>query len=67
MYLLVLSLGLLAALPGTAHGQGCSQCRDTVSQTNPVVQSSYREAILVMIAAASTVSGAAFLVLRRFR
>ncbi len=49
------------------HAQGCSQCRDTVSQTNPGVQSSYRTAIVIMIAAAATLSTVAIVTLRRMQ
>lgn len=63
-------LVLLALLYYSAQaliGQGCSQCRDTVVQTNPAVQSSYRVAIMVMIAAASGLSIAAALVFRKMQ
>ncbi|WP_419806754.1 copper resistance protein CopC [Terriglobus sp.] len=49
-----------------ASAQGCSQCRDTVSQTNPAQQQSYRVAIGIMLAGALTVGGAGVLVVRRF-
>ncbi len=58
---------MLAAGLGMARGQGCSQCRDTVSQTNQAVQASYRGAIAGMITAAAGVVTAGVLVLRRFR
>ncbi|MFN2976041.1 copper resistance protein CopC [Terriglobus aquaticus] len=49
-----------------AEAQGCSQCRDTVSQTNPAQQQSYRIAIAIMLAGAVSVVGAGVFVIRRF-
>ena len=54
------------ALCARAGAQGCSQCRDTVSQTNPAQQESYREAIGIMLAGVVAVGGAGVLVMRRF-
>lgn len=51
----------------TAYGQGCSQCRDTVSQTNPAVQGSYRTAIGIMLGAVAVVGTAGVVIIRRFR
>ena len=51
------------ALSGQLGAQGC---RDTVSQTNPAQQQSYREAIGIMLGGALAVAGAGALVVRRF-
>ena len=66
----VLRAGLVAALGCSLslgmRAQGCSQCRDTVSQTNPAQQQSYREAIEIMLAGVTCIGGAAVFVARRF-
>ena len=58
----------LSALSWSMHAraQGCSQCRDTVSQTNPAQQRSYRDAIGIMLAGVISVGSAGVLVMRRF-
>lgn len=61
---LVLGLSLWCC---AAFGQGCSQCRDTVAQTPPGVQASYRDAIGVIMGGVSVVLGAGFWVFRRLR
>ena len=66
LFLSSLLIGLTAAVPSLA-AQGCSQCRDTVSQTNPGVQASYRRAILILIAAVSGFALTTTLVLRRMQ
>ena len=53
-------------LSARLEAQGCSQCRDTVSQTNPAQQQSYRQAIGILLAGAVSVSSAGVLVMRRF-
>lgn len=50
----------------TARAQGCSQCRDTVSQTSPAQQQSYRSAIEILLTGAVVVGGASAFVVRRF-
>ena len=64
---LLLGLLLCVGVGSPARAQGCSQCRDNVSQTNPAVQQSYREAILLMIGAVGVVTSAMVLVMRRMR
>lgn len=58
-------LSVIGASAGRA--QGCSQCRDNVSQTPPGVQKSYRIAIAVMLSGALGVGSAATIALRRLR
>ena len=60
-----IALLLLTAI--AARGQGCSQCRDTVSQTNPAVQSSFRLAIGIMLGSVLAIGTAGVVVIRRFR
>ena len=47
-------LALAFALAPAARAQGCSQCRDNVSQSSPATQAGYRKAILVMGGVATT-------------
>jgi hypothetical protein len=56
-----------AVLMGSAYGQGCNQCRESVGQTPLRTQAAYRHGIEVMVAAAACVCGATVLVARRFR
>ncbi len=62
-----LALALVSSLHTPLSAQGCSQCRDNVSQTNPAVQASYREAILILLGATATISAAAVFVIRKMR
>lgn len=66
LFLSSLLVGVIAAVPSLS-AQGCSQCRDTVSQTNPGVQASYRRAIVILIAAVSGFALTTTLVLRRMQ
>lgn len=63
-----IGLIVLIAIAASARlqAQGCSQCRDTVSQTNPAQQQSYRDAIGIMLAGVAGVGGAGVFVMRRF-
>ncbi len=61
----MLILLLCSSFP--AHAQGCSQCRDNVAQSNPDLQSGYREAILIMLVASVTLFSAALVTLRKQR
>jgi hypothetical protein len=60
-------LALVLALGGSAHAQGCSQCREAVGQTPSGTQRAYRHGIEVLVAAAVLVFGATVVVVRRFR
>ena len=65
----LLHLALLVTLCMGHSGlfaQGCSQCRDTVSQTNPAVQRSYRSAIGILLTGALSIVAASVFVMRRF-
>jgi len=62
---LILLAGLCISTP--ADAQGCSQCRDAVSQTPAQTQTAYRRAIALMVAAGATVFAAGLVTLRRFR
>jgi len=50
-----------------AHAQGCAQCLDTTQSTPPAVQSAYRHAIYLLVAAASTLFAATLIIIRRNR
>lgn len=50
----IAALALAFALAPMAHAQGCSQCRDNVSQTSPQTQLAYRRAIILMGGVATT-------------
>ena len=41
-------LALAFAVAPMGRAQGCSQCRDNVSQSSPKTQAAYRRAILLM-------------------
>jgi len=62
---LILVAGFAFAAP--AHPQGCSQCRDAVSQTPAQTQTAYRRAITLMVVAGGTVFAAGVVTLKRFR
>jgi F0F1-type ATP synthase membrane subunit c/vacuolar-type H+-ATPase subunit K len=62
-----LGIALGLALCGSAGGQGCSQCRESVGQTPERTQRAYRRAIVVMVVAAGCVCGATVMAVRRFR
>lgn len=49
------------------HAQGCSQCRDNVSQTSPQQQHAYRQAIVLMAGSALTLFAAMFAVARKLQ
>jgi hypothetical protein len=62
------SLALATLLSVTpAHPQGCGQCRESVGQTSARTQTAYRRAILLMLAAGTTVFTGGLVALRRFR
>ncbi len=65
--LVLLTLAGPADITRQARAQGCSLCRDNVSQTNPAIQKSYRSAILLMIAGAVGICSATAVVLRKLR
>ena len=53
--LLLIIAGLLLVFTATqALAQGCTQCLDSTRATPPAVQAAYRHAILLLVAAAST-------------
>ena len=53
--LLLIIAGLLLVFTATqALAQGCTQCLDSTGATPPAVQAAYRHAILLLVAAAST-------------
>jgi hypothetical protein len=62
-----LTFALLLAASPQAHAQGCSQCRDAVGETPAATQAAYRRAIIVMVAAGTTIFAAALITFRRFR
>ena len=62
---LILLSGLCFAAP--AHAQGCSQCRDAVSQTPVQTQTAYRRAITLMVVAGASVFAVGVVTLKRFR
>lgn len=62
---LLLALAVMVPI-SVARAQGCSQCRDTVSQTGAAQQQSYRTAIGIMLAGVLSVVGASVFVIRRF-
>jgi hypothetical protein len=64
---LCLVLLLTGISAGTAHAQGCSQCREAVGQQPVATQKAYRDGILVLLGAVAAVCGATLLVVRRFR
>jgi hypothetical protein len=61
-----LLFAVLLAAPA-AHAQGCSQCREAVGETPAATRAAYRRAIIVMVAAGTTVFAAALVTFRRFR
>ena len=64
---LALTLFLALCCSAPAHSQGCSQCRDAVSQTPVQTQTAYRRAITLMVAAGASVFAAGVLTFKRFR
>jgi hypothetical protein len=62
-----MALVLAAALGGSAIGQGCSQCKESVGQTPAATQRAYRRGIGVMMAAAMIACGATVVMVRRYR
>ena len=65
--LLATALLLTPSLPPTVHAQGCSQCREAVGETPAATRAAYRRAIIVMVAAGTTIFAAALVTFRRFR
>jgi hypothetical protein len=65
--LLATAILLTPCPPPTAHAQGCSQCREAVGETPAATRAAYRRAIIVMVAAGTTIFAAALITFRRFR
>jgi hypothetical protein len=57
---------VLALASAHAHAQGCSQCRDNVSQSSPATQQAYRHSIYLLGGAALFFCGVTVIVARAF-
>jgi len=62
---IVVGLLFISLAPTLSHAQGCAQCLDTTRATPPAVRAAYRHAILLLIAAASTLFIAGVILIRR--
>jgi hypothetical protein len=66
LQLLATIAGLLLVFSAAqAFGQGCAQCLDSTRATPPAVQAAYRHAILLLVAAASTLFIGGLILFRR--